>query len=308
MKKLIALLLVLVMVLSLAACAKKNENTDDQKAQNQSQNKNDDDSQNDDHKLDDSNKNKIDFDEIVVLDNEECVIKITDIDPDNVMGYALKGYFENKSAERTYMFSVDSATINGIQCDPYFATEVAPGKKSNDSIYFFVDLLEMDGIGDFTDIELNFGVYDSEDWLSDPVAQTTVHVYPYGEDKAVEYVREDKDTDVVLIDNEYVKVIAIGTLEDDWGYNVVLYLQSKSDKNLMISADEVSVNGFMIDPFFGTEVGAGNCGYDEINWSLTELEDNGITDVIKIEFKLYVSDSDDWEADDYAVETIVYHP
>lgn len=311
MKKLIALLLAMVMLLSLAACAKKDEKTDDKKDQSQSQQKDDDTKKNDDE--DDTSdeatkKDELSFEEIVVVDNDLCLIKITDIDPDDVFGYTLKGYFENKSADKTLTFCAQTATINGIQNDLYFATDVAPGKKANESISFDVALLEFDGVGDFTDIELNFVVSDSEDWASDPLAEVTAHVYPYGEDKAVDFAREDKDTDTVLVDNEYVKVVAIGTVEDDWGYNLVLYMENKSDKNLTISADEVSVNGFMLDPLFGAELSTGNCSYAAINWFLSELEENSIEDVIKIEFKLYVTDSDDWEADDYAVETVTYNP
>lgn len=44
-------------------------------------------------------------------------------------GYTLKAQLENKSTEKTYMFSVESASINGVQCDPMFASEVAAGKR-----------------------------------------------------------------------------------------------------------------------------------------------------------------------------------
>lgn len=49
-------------------------------------------------------------------------------------GYTLKAQLENKSTEKTYMFSVESASINGVQCDPMFASEVAAGKKANEEI------------------------------------------------------------------------------------------------------------------------------------------------------------------------------
>lgn len=57
-------------------------------------------------------------------------------------GYTLKAQLENKSTEKTYMFSVESASINGVQCDPMFASEVAAGKKANEEINFSTDTLE----------------------------------------------------------------------------------------------------------------------------------------------------------------------
>lgn len=116
-------------------------------------------------------------------------------------GYTLKAQLENKSTEKTYMFSVESASINGVQCDPMFASEVAAGKKANEEINFSTDTLEENGIVEYTDIELTFKVYDSNDWSADPVGKETIHVYPYGEENAVAFVREAQATDNVIIDN-----------------------------------------------------------------------------------------------------------
>ena len=134
-------------------------------------------------------------------------------------GYTLKAQLENKSTEKTYMFSVESASINGVQCDPMFASEVAAGKKANEEINFSTDTLEENGIVEYTDIELTFKVYDSNDWSADPVGKETIHVYPYGEENAVAFVREAQATDNVIIDNDYVTVIVTGYEDDEiWGY------------------------------------------------------------------------------------------
>ncbi len=254
-------------------------------------------------------KNDISFEEIVVVDNEECTIKITGIDPDNMWGYTIKANFENKSADKTYMYSVESASINGVQSDPFFATEVAAGKKSNNEISFSDGDLEDNNVGDYTDIELTFQVHDSDDWKADDVATETVHVYPYGEDKASNFVRESKETDNVILDNEYVTVIVTGYEEDSlWGYAVNLFFLNKTDKNIMFSVDEASINGYMADPFYAKEVKAGKCAFDSMSWFDETLEDNSISSVDEIEFNLIVHDSDDWRADDLANETIILKP
>lgn len=109
-------------------------------------------------------ENEITFDEMVAIDNEECSIKITGIDEDNMWGYTLNVLLENKSADKAYRFSVRDAAINGIQCDSLFAEEVAAGKKSNDEISFTDSKLEENGITEYTDIELTLKVRDSDDW------------------------------------------------------------------------------------------------------------------------------------------------
>ena len=115
MKKWMAYLLGLTLVMSMTACS--SSDSDDSGGSN------------------DENvpveTDEISFEEMTVVDNEQCAIKITGIEPDNTWGYTLNAYFENKSEDKTYMFSVQNAAINGLQTDPFFATTVAAGKKSN---------------------------------------------------------------------------------------------------------------------------------------------------------------------------------
>lgn len=305
MKRIATLLLMVALLVSLAACGGAPTN-DDGGTNNADQNIS---SQEETTKIQDNQESEISFTEMVAIDNEECTIKITGIDADNMWGYTINALLENKSAEKIYMFSVDSAAINGVKCDPFFASEVAAGKKSNEEISFSVDALEDNGITDFTDIELTFRVYDSEDWLADAVAKETVHIYPYGEDKAVKFVRESQPSDNVIVDNEYVTVIVTGYEEDDiWGYTANLFLVNKTDKNVMFSVDDASVNGFMADPLYATTVSAGNCAFSSMSWADTTFEENGITEVETIEFKLRAYDDDDWFAEDFANETVTLNP
>ncbi len=301
MKKLLALTLAAIMLLSLVACdveTSLSDNDDNKSSQNES---NDNTGSNE--------KNEISFTELVAVDNDECMIKITKIDPDNAWGYTLKVQLENKSTEKTYMFSVESAAINNVECDPFFATEIAAGKKANKEISFSGDELEENGITDYTDIELTFRVYDSEDWLADDVANETVHIYPYGEDKASKFVRDPKATDNVIVDNEYVSVVVTGYEEDEiWGYTVKLFLLNKTDKNIMFSVDDASVNGYMADPFYAESLSSGKCTFSSMSWSDTTLEENDITNIEEIEFTLRVYNEDSWLEDDMVNTTITLNP
>lgn len=250
------------------------------------------------------------FEEITVVDNDQCVIKITGIDPDNMWGYTINAYLENKSADKNYMFSVTAAAINGIQTDPLFASSVAPGKKSNEEISFLDSTLAENGITEYTDIMLSFRVHDDDDWAADAIVNETVHIYPLGAENAVPFVREAQPTDTVLVDNDDISVIVTGYDPDGfWGYTVNLYLVNKTDKNLMFSADDVSVNGYMADPFWATSVSAGSAAFSgTFSWSESTLEDNGIETVGEIVMQLRVYDDDDWTADDIYNEIITLNP
>jgi len=323
MKKLLAIILATLMILSLFACdaetppdnsnnnPSQNNNTEsnNQNNNNPSQNNNTESNNQNNNNTQNNNNNEIIFSGLVAVDNSECIIKVTEIDPDNIWGYTLKVQLENKSSDKTYMFSVENAAINGVQCDPLFATEVAAGKKSNDEISFTNSELEEIGITDYTDIEITFRVYDTDDWMADDVAKQTVHIYPYGEDKAVKYVRKQQVSDNIILDNEYVTVVVTGYVDDAiWGYTVNLFLLNKTNKNVMFSVDEASVNGYMADPFFAESVSSGKCAFSSMSWSDTTLEDNGITDVEEIEFILRVYDKDDLFDDDLANKTVTLTP
>ncbi len=311
MKRIAMLFLVFIMVLSLVACAAETTNNDGGTNVNNTANNAEPNisSQEETTKGEEEAENEITFTEMIAIDNEECTIRITGIEADSMWGYTIKALLENKSADKTYMFSVESASINGVQCEPFFATEVASGKKSNEDIIFTGDELKESGITEYTDIELTFRVYDSNDWTEDTVAKETIHIYPYGEDKAVNFVREAQASDNVIIDNDYVTVIVTGYEEDEiWGYTVNLFLLNKTDKNVMFSVDEASVNGFMSDPFYATSVSPCKCAFSSMAWSDGVLEENNITEVETIEFKFRAYDEDNWLGDDFANEIITLNP
>lgn len=308
MKKLMPLLLSLALLLSLTACGSNETlsvpDTPSAASQNDGNSENSASQGNSDEAT-----NQITFEGFVAVDNEECVITMKEIDPDNMWGFTLKAELENKSTEKTYMFSVESAAINGVEFDPLFASEVAPEKKANENIVFPDHSLQGNDIGDYTDIELTFRVYDSNDWLSEAAARETVHVYPYGEDKATAFVREIQSSDHVIVENESVTVVVTGYENDAiWGYTVNLFLLNKTDKNVMFSVDEASVNGYMADPFFAASVSAGKCAFGSMSWANSILQENGITEVEEIEFLLKAYDSDNWSGDDFANETITLNP
>ena len=248
------------------------------------------------------------FETQTVVDNEYCTIQITGLDPENLWGYTLNVYLENKSPDTDYQFSVGLASVNKLSMDPLFSVKVAPGKKANEQICF-TDRELTALVGQFTDIELTFQVTDANDFLAKPVANPTVHVYPYGEENATVYQRPAKDTDVVVVDNDQVSVIVTEYANDPiWGYCAKVFLVNKTDKDLMFSADDVSVNGFMLDPFYADLVEGGKCAYSFMSWLESDFEDNGITDVQSIELTLRVYDSTDWAAGDVVNTKIELKP
>ena len=114
MKKLMSIMLALLMVLMLAACgdAEADEvSTPDAVTEGNIAVQ--------DETQETENETEIVFEEMTVVDNEYCTIKITEIIPDDVWGYTLKLYLENKSSDRSPLHReadrhIDSA--NKLRC------------------------------------------------------------------------------------------------------------------------------------------------------------------------------------------------
>ncbi len=254
-------------------------------------------------------EDEIAFSGITVVDNDECVIEISPLESGGIFGASLPVYLENKSADKTYMFSLQSLSIDDLEISSLFAKEVAPGKKANEEIDIMDPSLGTAGINEYSDIELTFRVYDMGDWLAAPAALETVHIYLYGEENANSYVREPESTDNVLIDDDNVTVIVTGYEPDSlWGYAVDFYLINKTDTEVMFSEDNASVNGYMIDPYWATSVSAGKSKYSSMSFSNGSLEDNEITSVEEIEFTLKAIDDTDFMAKPYVEETVTLNP
>ena len=246
----------------------------------------------------------------VYIDHDECSIKVTTIDPYSIWGYRIYVQLENKSVDKNYTFYVEDIAVNGVMCSTLFSTTVAPGKLANDDITISTSVLKENGIVDFTDIEISFKVYESGQYGTDGIVRETIHIYPYGEDKATKFVRESQPGDIVLVDNQYVTVTAIKFgYTSSGGYEVDLYIVNKtSDTELSVSLDDVSINGVMIDPFYSTSVLAGKSEFSTVSWSSTALKNNCVEDVTDIEANLTVDDANDWLADDIVDKIINIYP
>ena len=243
----------------------------------------------------------------VIVETDTVKFEITGIDPKDMWGYTVSAVLENNT-DKTLMFAIDEASVNGVMMDPFWASEIAPGKKGNESISWMSSSLKEAGINpeDVSVIEFKLRVYDSEDYMADALVDDVFTIYPLGEENATTAERVDSESDIVLFDNDQCKMVITGYDPDDlFGYTVKAHLINKTDATLMFAIEEASVNGFMSDPFWASSVAGGKSSNEDITWM--SLEDDGITEVEEIEFRLHVYDEDSWG--DYIVdETFTLKP
>lgn len=115
--------------------------------------------------------------------------------------------------------------------------------------------------------------------------------------------------DIVLAENEDITFKITGVeIDPIWGYTLKVYLENKTEKELMFSVDNVSVNGYMCDPFWASTVDAGKKANEDISFSESEFKSNGIETVTDITFTLRVYDNNDWTAEDVFNDTFTVNP
>ena len=78
------------------------------------------------------------------------------------------------------------------------------------------------------------------------------------------------------------------------GYTWKLYVENRTDKNLMFTFEKVSVNGVMCDPFWAEVITAGKKGNCEVTWMRDAFEARSIGDVYEVDFTLNVYNDDDY--------------
>lgn len=248
------------------------------------------------------------FEETILVDNDICTFKITAIQEDSIWGYTLKAYLENKT-DLELMFSLGNVSVNGFMCDPLWASSVSAGMKANEEISFSSDSFKVNGIDAVTDITFTLSVYDNNDWTSDHLVTETFTIYPLGEEAVQLYSRTAAEGETVLFDNENYTMIVTGYDPDNiWGYTVNVFLENKTDDNLMFSISDASVNGFMCDPFWAHTVAAGKRSNTTISWMASDFEANSITEVESLTLPIRVYDADDWSSASLVEDTFTLNP
>ena len=242
--------------------------------------------------------------------NDRCAFSVTKTEYNEHLGLQVHVLCENNS-DNTLLFTWNNTAVCGYMYEPYWAEEVAAGKKVNSTIDFDTYELEQMGISSVDEIFFTLSVIDAENFLDAPLVNQGFRIYPTGKtaDQVVypEYVHKNGET--VIAENDVLTFI-IESVEDEVSefYTLNCYLANHTGKNLMISWDSVSVNGFMVDPFWATSVAAGMQAFSQINFLRSDLEEQGIEDVSEIEFTILAYDNDNWDADYLLSETYTFNP
>lgn len=231
------------------------------------------------------------IEEQVLVDRDGIKITAKEYTNDSIWGDGIKLLIENKS-DKTYTVGCDALIVNDYMISDLFASEIAAGKNANETMYLASSELKASGIDTVGKIEMYFHAYTSDDW-------TDLFKNEYCEIKTSEFANMDatsNDAGMELYNQNGIRVVGKTVDENSfWGTAILLYIENTSGKNVGVSVDEMSINGFMMSPFFSTTVYDGKKAIDDITIFSNDLEENGIESIKEVELKFHIYNADTYD-------------
>lgn len=210
---------------------------------------------------------------------------------DSIWGDGIKITVENNSS-KTYTVSTEEVIVNNYMVDSLFVCEVAAGKKANDTLYLSSSDLEAAGISNIGQIEIYFYVYDSATY-------DTVYTASCVTIKTSQYSQMDttaNDAGKVLYNAGGIKIVGKYVDENTfWGSAILLYIENKTNQNITVSCEDMSINGYMVSGLLSSTVYKNKYSIDEISVLETDLSENGITKINEVELKFHIFNSDTYD-------------
>ena len=190
------------------------------------------------------------------------------------------------------MVGCNALIVNDYMINDLFVSDVAAGKKSNETIYLSSSELKAAGIDTVGRIEIYFHVYDSDSF--DNIFDSDCVTIETSAIDSIDMTANDEGTE--LYNDGGIRIIGKTVDENSfWGTAILLYIENQSGNNVGISVDDLSINGFMFTPYFSTTVYDGKKCIDDITIMSSELEENGIESIDEVELKFRIYNSDSYE-------------
>lgn len=234
-----------------------------------------------------SDKSDVTIEEQELVNDNGIVITAKEYVSDSIFGDGIKLLLENNT-DNTVRVGCTALIVNNYMITDLFAKEVAPGKKANEVMYLSSSALKAAGIDSVGQVEIYFHIYDSSsfDKIFDSDCVTI---------KTSAFDQMDttpNDTGTELYNANGIKIVGKAVDEKSfWGKTILLYCENTSGKNVGVSVEEMSINGFMVNPIYSNIIYDGKMSIDDVTILKSELEENGITEIKDVELKFHIFDA-----------------
>lgn len=234
------------------------------------------------------NATDITIEEQVLFEKDGLKVTATEYVVDSFWGDGIKLLIENNGASDIGI-GCTALIVNDYMISDLFSTTVAAGKKANETLYLSNSGLQAAGIENVGKVEVYFHTFDSDSYMTiSDIGCVTIQTSEFD---SMDSTPNDEGQE--LYNENGIRIVGKYVDENSfWGAAVLLYIENNSGKNHIIQCDDMSINGFMITPYFSSTVYDGKKAIDEITLMSSDLEENGITSIEDIELKFNIMDED----------------
>lgn len=235
-------------------------------------------------------ENAVTLDETVIYDGNDIKITATGIKEDSFFGPELNLLIENNGTQNIVV-QPDYCLVNGYMMYGLMSSDVAAGKKNNDTLDFSGSTLKACGIDQITDIRLRLTVSDSDSWM--PLFKTdeiTLQTSAAGT-----YAQTYDDSGEVIYDTNGIKVVAKSADDEFLGKGVVFYLENNTDRHVVVNGENISVNGYMMTDLFYADLAPQSHAVDILTLLGSDLQNNAIDTIEEVDLTLRITDYDSYE-------------
>ena len=238
----------------------------------------------DEIKVDEEIKTIPTIEETLILDESGIKVTAVEMVDDSIWGPGLKVLIENDS-NKDVTVTASAMAINGYMFTDFLYETVTAGQKAYETIHSFSSDLKEAGIENIGEIAIWFRLVDASSYKEIYEADDPVII------KTSLYDEIDRNIDVEgveVVNQDGVKVIVKYVDENSfWGTSVLVYVENNSGHDILISSEDVSVNGFMINALYSVDIKDGYKSFDTMTFFSSDLEENNISSIetIKMNFR-----------------------
>ena len=190
-----------------------------------------------------------------------------------------------------YGIGIEELIINDCMVTSLFSQTVSAGKKANDTITFSSTDLENAKIDTIGKIEIVFYLYHPSEYTRIYTAPSvTINT------SAADSVKNEVSSLGKPVYSQGGIVIKCLETKDAGlsGGEALFYIENNSNRNVTVSIEELSVNGYMQSELFVATVNAGKYATQTLDIYASTITDNNISEIENIAFKFHVYDADSY--------------
>lgn len=95
-----------------------------------------------------------------------------------------------------------------------------------------------------------------------------------------------------------LSMVAKGLAQDTslFGPSVLVYIENNRSDAITVQVRDVSVNGYMVESMFSSDIAPGKKSIDTITFLGSDLTENGITDISEADMYFHIFNAVSWDA------------